>query len=346
MNTSALDKATFKWHHSLEEWCTRVFGNEYCEVGDRFEFAPYDAHRLDRYVGVPVVLVVLTSATSDFHANFAEGLDLIRMSTNGFRVVLLTDEFESAALGRSDWATEQILPEQLWLERRESNWLETAAEQVIIAQRSFGASYVIAPTSIEHARDLLAVYARAYNAQPAVSGAAIELFDRHLPALEAEAHGYRGEWNARDYDVATSSGMRTFVSSMGDSRVEAELSLGQGHGVLIDFSGVTSQDVRERAVEAGWGTVVLSSATGRPEFLRGVALACADALRGYGPSAVVLAPGNNIANIAGFSGTLQLSDDKVSWSLDIPTLSQVVFTYERMRPVLFEVGRIFAGLLE
>lgn len=335
---------TLTWSQSLEEWCTATYGVRAQEVSGRTEFAPYDAHRPERYRGVPAVLVVLTSATRHLHANFAEALDLIRMSTNGFRAVLVTDDYHSTALTRSDWPTEQILPERYWLRQHDTNWLASAADQVRAAQRYFGASFVIAPSSAPHARDLLQDIARVYNAQQPVLDAALGLFDQDLPESTGVNPGYRGGWSDIQ-ESEQSRSTRTFTSRDGANTVVAELLRAREHGVVVDHRGLLSDVLRRSLENAGWGIAELREETAAESsddhFLRGVVYACADALRGSGPAVLVDGAASNETSQA---GSLRPGAQPGAWILDVDQIGRVSFTEQDAERVLREVGRLYAGL--
>ncbi|WBL19790.1 hypothetical protein [Citricoccus sp. NR2] len=341
MSTATQHLTTITWSQSLEEWCTEKYGVRAQKVSGRTEFAPYDAHRPERYRGVPAVLVVLTSATRHLHANFAEALDLIRTATSGFRAVLVTDDYHSTALTRSDWPTEQILPESSWLRQHHTNWLASATDQVRAAQRYFGASFVVAPSGTSHARDLLKDIARAYNAQQPVLDAALTLFDQDLSDPTGVNSGYRGGWQAIEESDDPHS-TRRFISGDGVTAVTANLLRGRGHGVVVDHRGLLTEGLRAALESAGWGIAELteetSTAEGDNPFTRGAALACADALRHAGPAVLI----DDV--VSGSMGSLRRGESQDVWELDVDQLGRVSFTEENAERVLSEVGRLYAGL--
>ena len=76
---------TLPWHQSLEQWCAEHIGHSRQAVPTQAQFAPFEAHKPEKFHQVAVVLVVLTSATRHVHRGFAEAAELIRASTSGFR---------------------------------------------------------------------------------------------------------------------------------------------------------------------------------------------------------------------------------------------------------------------
>lgn len=74
---------TLPWHQSLEQWCAEHIGHSRQAVPTQAQFAPFEAHKPEKFHQVAVVLVVLTSATRHVHRGFAEAAELIRASTSG-----------------------------------------------------------------------------------------------------------------------------------------------------------------------------------------------------------------------------------------------------------------------
>lgn len=344
MSTPTTNSTALSWHQSLEQWCTEQFGTHRQPVEGRTEFAPYEAHRPDRYHGLPVVLVVLSSTTRAFHGNFAEALDLIRMSTNGFRVILATDVYDSDALHRTEWAAEQILSEQVWLARNRGNWLQAAGDQVIAAQQYFGADYVVAPTNADHARELLVSLTKAYNAQRPVRAEALRIFDDAVAASAQPSVGFRGDWESIEGSVK-----REF-SFGDDAAVSAQLSRTSDRGLLIDAQQLLTEPMLAAAHAAGWNTAVLAAVSGNTEstrdaesLLRGVALAAAETLDGSGPAVLVAGSGSAL-DAADSHGVLRSSDSEQPWALELPGVAEVRFAASGTERVLAEVGRLYGRL--
>src|SRR5690625_155886 len=148
---TSMSSPDLTWHKSLEQWCAERFGLSRRSIREQADFAPFEAHKPEKFHEVAVVLVVLTSATRSLHRGFTEAMEPIRASTSAFGVVLVADLCQSPALDVCDWPVEQLLAEEMWSAHQQSNWLAQASEHVQAAQQSYGASYVVAPDEAKSA---------------------------------------------------------------------------------------------------------------------------------------------------------------------------------------------------
>lgn len=342
------------WHQSLEQWCAEHIGHSRQAVQTQAEFAPFEAHKPEKFHQVAVVLVVLTSATRGLHRGFAEAAELIRASTSGFRAVLVTDLYRSPALEVCDWPVEQLLAEETWSAHQSGNWLTQAAEHLRAAQQAYGASYIIAPTGAGPAAAALRHLGYVYNAPTAVLAQALEIFaaaadDSAAAEDDAAAPlGFRHGWETL---AAGDSQRRRFISADGE-QLEVDLHRGSGRGVLIDPQGQLPAGLRDAAQNAGWSTAVFdptgegSSALSR--FAANVQRAGADALHAGGPVLLCAAEGAPLTDDADGRiepvGSNDLSSDD-RWSIELDAVAVVRFAPDQAPEVLSRLQSLNSTLL-
>lgn len=345
MNSTSTNTNTpaLTWHHSLEQWCAARIGHSRQSVPRQAAFAPFEAHKPEKFHQVAVVLVVLTSATRHMHRGFAEAAELIRASTSAFRAVLVTDLYQPPALEVCNWPVEQLLSEEMWSATQPGNWLDQASQHLTAAQLTYGASYLIAPTSADSAAAALRHLAHVYNAPTAVLAQALEIL-AESPGDDAPAPlGFRHGW---DSVVAGDLQRRSFVSAQGE-QVEALLHRGTGRGVVLDPEGRLPETLLGAAENAGWSTAVFtatpegSSSPGR--FAVNVQRACADALHSGGPVLACLPAGKPVEMSA--EGRIVPADPDGQWSIELDSVAVVRFAPEQAPEVLSHLQSVSSTLL-
>lgn len=328
------------WHLGLESWCADHFGISRLTPGERPEFAPFEAHKPERFYHVPVVLLVLTSATRPIHQAFAEAAELIRVSTAGFRPVLVTDLYRSPALDACDWPVEQILPEEAWLAQHPTNWLNHAAAHLRTAQQYFGASYVLGLRDEADAHTALGHLARTYNAQESVLIQALRIFTSGLRPNGC-GEGFRHGWEDLG---AGQRQQRRFFSHLG-AEVDVDLYRGTGAGVILAAGASVPEEVLEAAQSSGMSTAVMNAPGaehGGESFAAAVARACADALRQGGPTLAASA-GAPAAEL-GADGWLDTADQS-QWTVELESVGSIRFPPQQAHRVLAEVQGLYGKLL-
>lgn len=336
------------WHMGLEAWCAQHFGAARQPVAAAAEWAPYEAHKPERFYHVPSVLVVLTSTTEHLHRGFVGAVELLRVSTSGFKAVLVTDMYRSAATELCQWPIEQVVDEALWLRQSSDNWLDCAASQVAAAQQFYGASYVISPTDAADARLLIEHLARAYNVLDSVRDSALEVLQAGT-GPEAAAEGFRSGWGKHLGGSQEASVRRELTEYDGAGSLSAEICAGRS-GVLLAADELADPGLIDGAARAGWSTVLLAAGDPAPgrNFLAGAVRACADALSlgasGSGLPMVAALPAEwpALPQAAGTltRGTERHSTEPQSWTLHLPGLGSLVFTTEETAAVLTELSSI------
>ncbi|MGO1192979.1 MAG: hypothetical protein ACTMHH_03810 [Nesterenkonia sp.] len=343
------------WHQSLEQWCAEHIGHSRQAVQTQAQFAPFEAHKPEKFHQVAVVLMVLTSATHHVHRGFAEAAELIRASTSGFRAVLVTDLYRPPALEVCDWPVEQLLAEETWSAHQSGNWLTQAAEHLRAAQQTYGASYIIAPTGAGSAAAALRHLGYVYNAPTAVLAQALEIF-----TAAAGDSAAAGESVAADDDAAAPLGFRhgwetiaagnaqrrRFVSAEAE-QVEAHLHRGTGRGLVLDPEGQMPDEFLRAAQDAGWSTAVFpaapqgSNTPGR--FAANVQRACADALHAGGPVLVCSPAGEPVETSA--EGRIVPAGPDGQWSIELDSVAVVRFAPDQAPEVLSRLQSVSSTLL-
>lgn len=325
------------WHWGIESWCAEHFGQSRSDTEESAPFAPFEAHKPERFFDVPVVLLVLPSTTRAIHRGFAHAADLLRVATAGFRPVLVTDMFRTPALEVCDWPIEQILPEEVWLAHgRRSNWLEHAADHILAAQQYFGASYVLAPKTPDSARRTLRKLAQAYNAQESVLAQAEKILDSTVGDT-TETYGFRHGWEQL---TAGETNVREFCTSA-DVRVRAELNWGSGPGILLHVSGELPEDLLGAVHSAGWSRVELHNhPSGDIPFTAAVARACVDA---FSETAFVVTS-EAVAQQINFQSELCMEPNG-RWRLSSQQFGTVRFDTARASEVFTEIQGLHHTLL-
>lgn len=334
------------WHLGLEEWCLANIGLTRQAVGQQADFAPFEAHKPEKFYEVPVVLMALTSATRALHRSFAEAAELIRASTSGFRAVLVTDLYRSPVLDVCDWPVEQLLAEETWSSHQQSSWLDQAVEHLKAAVGAYGASYVVAPADADSAATGLRHLARVFNAPAAVLNQALTLFTA-AEADDAEAPlGFRYGWEAL---AAGESQRRTFVSAEAEE-VQVQLHRGSGCGVVVDPEGRLSPELLQAAQNAGWSTAVLpaeDSSSVADRFGANVWRACADAMHGGGP--VLICPAAHPLLLGSAEGRIEPEGSDASpdgrWSIELESVAVVGFSENQAARVFSHLQSVNATLL-
>jgi hypothetical protein len=331
------------WHQSLEQWCAENFGHRRQSVQEQAYFAPFEAHKPEKFHEVAVALVVLTSATRSLHRGFVEALELVRASTSAFRAVLVTDLYQSPALEVSDYPVEQLLAEETWSSHQDSNWLEHAAAHVVSAQGSYGASYLVAPAGPESAAAALRHLAYLHNAPTPVLAQALEILAENLHDEAAGPLGFRHGWEVL---TAGAPQRRVFVSAQGHE-VSAQIFPGSGRGVVVDPSGALPQELLRAAQNTGWSTAVLS-ATGQgtsaaSRFATNVQRACADALNGGGP-VLVYSEGGDSGRVP-VDGRLRPPDSDDRWSVELDSIATLLFAPDQASRVFDRLQSLNSSLL-
>lgn len=331
------------WHHSLEQWCAERIGHGRQSVQQQAAFAPFEAHKPEKFHQVAVVLMVLTSATRHVHRGFAEAAELIRASTSGFRAVLVTDLYQSPALEVCDWPVEQLLSEERWSAAQPGNWLGGASQHLMELQELYGASYLVAPTGDESAAAALRRLAYVYNAPTAVLAQALEILAEASQDDAAAPLGFRHGW---DTIAAGDSQRRRFVSAEAE-QVEVHLHRGTGRGVVLDPEGRLPQGLLDAAEGAGWSTAVFtavpegSSTPGR--FAANIQRACADALHAAGPVLVCSPAGEPVETSA--EGRIVPPGPDGQWSIELDSVAVVRFAPEQAPEVLSQLQSVSSTLL-
>lgn len=340
---TGLTSPALPWHQSLEQWCAEHIGHSRQAVQTQAQFAPFEAHKPEKFHQVAVVLVVLTSATCGLHRGFAEAAELIRASTSGFRAVLVTDLYRPPALEVCDWPVEQLLAEETWSAHQSGNWLTQAAEHLRAAQQTYGASYIIAPTGDESAAAALRHLGYVYNAPTAVLAQALEILAEAPQDDAAASLGFRHGWETI---AAGNAQRRRFVSAEAE-QVEAHLHRGTGRGLVLDPAGQMPDEFLRAAQDAGWSTAVFpaapqgSNTLGR--FAANVQRACADALHAGGPVLVCSPAGEPVETSA--EGRIVPAGPDGQWSIELDSVAVVRFSPEQAPEVLSHLQSVSSTLL-
>lgn len=339
---NSLNTPALTWHQSLEQWCSDSVGHSRQAVQQQADFAPFEAHKPEKFHEAAVVLVVLTSATRQLHRSFAEAAELIRAATSAFRAVLVTDLYQSTALEVCDWPVEQLLAEEMWSAQRRGNWLAEAAQHVGSAQQTYGASYIIAPTGAESAAAALRHLAYVYNAPTAVLAQALQIFAEAPVEGAAAPLGFRHGWETL---TAGDSQRRTFRSAQGNE-VDVLLHRGTGCGVVIDPAGRLPDELLHAAQHAGWSTAVLPAAGEAPaqnRFAANVERACADALNAGGPVLVCSSAGK--LSDADADGRIELVGPEGHWSIELDSVAVIHFSMNQAPAVFSYLQSVTSTLL-
>lgn len=291
------------WSLSLEQWAQQHFGTQLQPVGSTMAFAPSKTLSHQMFYRTPVVIFVVTERTRRLHRALYEAVDLLRESTYAFRAVAFTDTLTSPGLRSVDWTVEHCMDEDSWRQLSSEDWLTEAAGQLSWAQRQYGASYVLAPSTAEEVIETVEFIGLAYKAAHKVRQTALELARQHLPAEEASP----GE-------VVTVQGLRGWWQHLpaGNSQRRVQLDDGElilsirrreseglpGYGAVVATSSAALEAGR---LSADWSTVTIEhhgAATGvgddSAEAVRAagastqdlirLSRAAADALAGGGPA--------------------------------------------------------------
>lgn len=347
------------WHMGLEAWCAQHWGTAQQAGPAAAEWAPYEAHKPERFHHVPSVLVVLTANTRHLHRGFVGAVELLRASTSGFKAVLVTDMYRSPAAEVCEWPVEQVVDESLWLRQSCANWLDYAAEQVVTAQQFYGASYVIAPRDAAEARSLVEHLGRAYNVLGTVRDSALEVLAAGSEP-EPQPTGFRSGWGELWDQLQDGGGSgpvnRVFTDYAFTEHDDAgtltaqicTVDIGTGHrGVLLAAGELADPALVDAASRAGWSTVVLETGDPAPSwhFLAGAVRACAEALSvdaagSRGPVLAALPAGwPDVPQAAGVlsRGADDRGGEAPSWRLHLPGLGSVEFTSQKTAAVLAEL---------
>lgn len=318
------------WSEPLESWCTRHFGSERLAADDHAQFGPFEAHKRERFFDTPVVLFVLPSTTASLHLALAKAADLIRVSTAGFRAVIVTDMYRSPAIDACDWPVEQLVPELAWQAHQDSNWLEYAAESVVKAQQYFGASYVLAPDTLEAARAALRLLARSFNCQDAVTDNALQLLAAEASEPEA-SDGSRGGWS----DVSVGEPAVRTIAEPGQGEVTVSMTRGAGRGVLLCIADSATSPLLSAANDIGMSTAVFAAAEhSSTESVRMAVRAAADGLAFGGPILV----GEELSGCTAGDGVIH-GQSPEKWLLRVPDIAVIRFNSEQASQVFAEVRR-------
>lgn len=295
------------WHQSLADWAAECYGALADGGGRRtprrgLAFAPFEAHRPERFHARPVALLVLSQDAEVDPSAVADAVELVRISTNGFRAVAFTDSYGVSRRIRPEWPVEQTLPEEAWFcqsGRAGQNWLDSAAEQLEWAVEHYGADHVLAPRDLAEAAAVVTLLAHAYNAQPPVLREALKTLaetessadglqdsrvaddprgpsrsDRSSPAQASPEHGsqdageregFRSGW------AGLGPGQHHRNFRFGGAHVQATITVGQSptawsrRGTLLGPADMASVELLCAAHGAGWSSVLLSvHAAGSP----------------------------------------------------------------------------------
>lgn len=275
------------WYHTLEEWVNIQYRPWEPLANPRpVAFAPFEAHRPEPFHTLPVVVLVLTERTQNFHREFVQAVDLLRISTAAFRPLLFTDTAQSPAIRSCDWPVEQCIPEEHI--PQSENWLAVAANHLRWSVRYFGATYVFAPQNIEQAVSLLEEISKAYNAEPAVRATGITALSHAQTFHDAFGYTSRGAWE----QLPQGEHPQTFTSRSGQVLQAVLRKTPQARGVFLSFTRQTDA-LRDLAQSTGWNSLALDVRSSRSwPFAGRVLKAGAQALANGGATVLV---GENIA---------------------------------------------------
>lgn len=349
-------RRSITWHQSLADWAAAHYGAPGGPVPRQpsrrgLAFAPFEAHRPERFHTRPVALLVLSQDADVDPAALAEAVELVRISTNGFRAVAFTDSYGVSTRIRPEWPVEQTLPEEAWLcqpNRAGQNWLDAAAEQLEWTVEHYGADHVLAPRDPAEAAAVVTLLAHAYNAQPPVLRAALEtLAGAETPAEHAdrdagEREGFRSGW------AGLGPGQHRRRFHLGGVHVQATITVGQGlsGGTLLGAADAAPSGLVGAAHDAGWSSVLLSvqkaGAAGDEPFIAGVLRACLDALPE--PGAVVVLDGDESWTLPDEERSGLLRQDQSAegrWRVEVPGVAVLRFGESEARQVF---GRL-SGIL-
>lgn len=242
------------WSASLESWARTRYGAQRLAVSSTMDFAPQGTLRPHTFYGLPVVLIVMTRSSAPMHAGLAQGVELIREATYGFRVVVLTDEPAAESLREVDFSVEHCLGEVDWAALHGSNWLTEAADHLDWTRRQYGASMILAPERPEQVIDDLARLGAAFEAPEKVLATAAEIARDALdsvqdPQLQQSLRGWWGELGP---------GRRHRKVTLGDLTLSVTVEPAEGAGVLVGLGSDTSPLV-ERARAGGWTNVLITA---------------------------------------------------------------------------------------
>lgn len=243
------------WSLSLEEWLgVGALGRVADSRFPKFQTAPFEAHKPERFHHVPLVAFVSTRAGREFQKAMIEAAELIRLSTNGFRSMLFVDEAEIPSSEVAAWHVEQCVPEDFWLANTGDNWLPVVANYFQEVKEQFAVSYVVAPRNITEAKSTIAKLGALFGARPGVTRRGLERFDGVIVA-DSRKSGFRGGWGG----IQQESSSISFESSAGEL-VSGSFSEGIASASLVGFSG-PSDGVYSSAQSAGWRTARLHAVT-------------------------------------------------------------------------------------
>lgn len=248
-------RSVLPWHYSLEQWCAAHYGNQRLRLSTYAPMAPMETYRPLLHREVPVVVVVLTAATRPLHRPLAEALELIRVATNAFRPVLVSDAADSPAVRLLQWPVEQVTHEGAWYRGMEKNWLELAAAHVDDVQTRYSAQYVLAPETVEQALDAVNLLALGFDAPGPVHQSARERITS-AGIEEPLRTGVRGQWS----DIPAGHDQRVVRLESGGAAVPVTTFRDHdGEAVLLALESTDEQRLIDWASLAGCNAAVLKA---------------------------------------------------------------------------------------
>lgn len=157
---------------SLEQLADARFGRRLHSGRTPLPFAPQATLRPRAYDDIPCVMIVATEATRELHQGLLEAVELMQSASSAFKVAVFTDTAGAGGFRSFGWAVEHCFSEVAWAELSEKDWLAMALQRLVWAQKTYGASYVMAAQSVQDAVDLLEHLGSTFEVSPAVVTAA------------------------------------------------------------------------------------------------------------------------------------------------------------------------------